>query len=95
MRLCLLHYDPLVLTYVQASDWVNAEIDRVKSAASRKPRRIEVPVRYGGESGPDLEFVASYHNLSVQEVLRMHTGRELHRLYDGLYTGFCIYGEIG
>src|SRR5271157_4862770 len=47
----LIHYDPLALTYTQISDWVNAEMDRVESSASRKPRQIEVPVRYGGVLG--------------------------------------------
>src|SRR5208283_5953645 len=44
----LVHYDPLALTYAQISDWVDAKMDQVESLVCRKPRKIEVPVRYGG-----------------------------------------------
>ncbi len=90
----LLYYDPLILTYSAASDWVNGQMDRVKTAASRKPRRIEVPVRYGGEHGPDLEFVASHHHLSVQDVLRIHTGREYIVYMMGFTPGFPYMGKL-
>ena len=90
----LLYYDPLILTYAEASDWVNGEMERVQSADSRKLRRIEVPVRYGGEYGPDLDFVASYHNLSVQDVLRMHTGRAYIVYMMGFTPGFAYMGKL-
>jgi inhibitor of KinA len=90
----LLYYDPLMLTYAEASDWVSKEMERVQSANSRKPRRIEVPVRYGGEYGPDLEFVASYHNLGVQEVLRLHTERAYIVYMMGFTPGFAYMGKL-
>src|SRR5690242_8812062 len=55
----VVHYDPLVLTYAQAVEWVRGEMLKVQDEALRMPRRVEVPVRYGGEHGPDLEFVAT------------------------------------
>ncbi len=90
----LLYYDPLILTYAEASDWVKGEMERVQSADSRKLRRIEVPVRYGGEYGPDLDFVASYHNLSAQDVLRMHTGRAYIVYMMGFTPGFAYMGKL-
>jgi inhibitor of KinA len=90
----LIHYDPLVLTYAQASDLVNIEIAKVQSGSLRKPRRIEVPVRYGGEEGPDLEFVASHHSISIQEVIRLHTGREYTVYMMGFTPGFPYMGKL-
>src|SRR5512138_1442278 len=55
----LVHYDPLVLTYAQISRWTRTKLDQAQDATSRNPRRIEVPVRYGGEYGIDLESVAT------------------------------------
>ena len=90
----LLHYDPLVLTYAQAADWVNAELTRVSTTVIRKPRRIEVPVRYGGEYGPDLDFVASQHHISAQEVIRLHTGCEYTVYMMGFTPGFAYMGRL-
>jgi KipI family sensor histidine kinase inhibitor len=90
----LFHYDPLVLTYEQASDLANIEIARVKSGATRIPRRIEVPVRYGGEFGPDLQFVASHHHISVQEVVSLHTACEYTVYMMGFTPGFPYMGKL-
>ncbi|MBI2758540.1 MAG: 5-oxoprolinase subunit PxpB [Chloroflexi bacterium] len=87
----LVHYDPLVLTYAQVSAWVGAEMDRVELNAVRKPRRIEVPVRYGGE---DLDFVAAYHRISINEVVRIHTSREYTVYMMGFTPGFAYMGKL-
>ena len=90
----LVYYDPLILTFAQAADWVNAKMDKVLSAASRKPRQIEVPVQYGGEHGPDLDFVAAYHQLSVQEVIRIHASRVYLVYMMGFTPGFAYMGKL-
>lgn len=90
----LVYYDPLTLTYAQAADWVNAEMDKVQAAVNRKPRRIEVPVRYGGDQGPDLEFVAASHQISVQEVIRIHTNRAYIVYMMGFTPGFAYMGKL-
>jgi inhibitor of KinA len=90
----LVYYDPLLLTYAQTADWVNAEMDNVISAASRKPRQMEVPVLYGGEFGPDLDFVAASHGLSVQEVIRIHTSRAYTVYMMGFTPGFAYMGKL-
>src|SRR5688500_2658087 len=59
----LVHYDPLILSFTQIKDHLRAQISQMEEIESRKPRRIDVPVRYGGEMSPDLESVASYCGL--------------------------------
>jgi len=90
----VVHYDPLTLTYAQASDWVSREIDRLTPGALKNSRRIEVPVRYGGEHGPDLDFVASNHQLSAREVIRLHTSREYTVYMMGFTPGFAYMGKL-
>ena len=90
----LLYYDPLILTYAQVSEWVTLGIGKVKSGASRTSRRIEVPVRYGGKHGPDLEFLATHHHISVREVVRLHTGREYIVYMMGFTPGFAYMGKL-
>jgi KipI family sensor histidine kinase inhibitor len=87
----LVYYDPLVLAYSQVADWVGAEMDQVGSSATRKPRLIEVPVRYGGE---DLDFVAEYHHISPREVIRIHAGREYTVYMMGFTPGFAYMGKL-
>jgi len=90
----LVHYDPLALTYEKLSDWVNAEMDRVESNATRKPRQIEVPVRYGGASGPDLEWVAAHHHLSMADVIHLHTNQIYTVYMMGFTPGFPYMGKL-
>jgi inhibitor of KinA len=90
----LVHYAPLTLTYAQIADWIRGQIDRVESAATRKPRQVEVPTRYGGASGPDLEAVAALHNLSVADVIRIHSGREYLVYMMGFTPGFPYMGKL-
>jgi inhibitor of KinA len=85
------YYDPLLLTYAQVAGWVREEVDRVRSGVSRRPRRIDVPVRYDGE---DLEFVAAYHKLTVDEVVRMHAGRDYTVYMMGFTPGFAYMGKL-
>ncbi len=44
--------------------------------ARAAPRRFEIPVRYGGEDGPDLPDVADQLGLTAGEVVRQHAGAE-------------------
>ncbi len=39
----------------------------------RKGRLVRIPVVYGGDFGPDLEKVAKYHRLTVEEVIALHS----------------------
>src|SRR5512135_2533271 len=52
----LVHYDPLEVGYERVLAWVQACLREpaAGTAGMPEPRRIEVPVIYGGEHGPDL-----------------------------------------
>ena len=57
-------YDPLVIgtdALIKELENVAKEANEVELPASNI---VEVPVAYGGEYGPDLENVASAHNLT-------------------------------
>ncbi len=90
----VVHYDPLRLTCAQATDWVREEMLKVEAGTVRRPRRVEVPVRYGGEAGPDLEFVAAYHQVSAEEIVRRHTSRDYTVFMMGFTPGFPYLGKL-
>ena len=58
-------------------------------------RRVwELPVRYGGEHGPDLEHLAEEAGLSVEEVIERHAGTPLAAYMLGFLPGFAFLGDI-
>lgn len=90
----LVHYDPLVLSFTQIRDYLRTRIAQIEENDSRKPRQVEVPVRYGGEVGPDLEFVASHCGLQVEAVIRIHSERIYTVFMMGFTPGFPYMGKL-
>jgi inhibitor of KinA len=90
----LVHYDPLILSFAQIKAHLRAKIDQAEENESRKQRRVEVPVRYGGEYGSDLESAARHLHLEVEEVIRLHSGK-LYTVYMmGFTPGFAYMGKL-
>lgn len=59
-----------------------------------KTREHEIPVVYGGEYGPDLQWVADYHGLPVEAIAERHAS-ERYRVYMiGFTPGFPYMGEL-
>lgn len=90
----LIHYDPLVLTDSQIRTWVRTKLVHMDETESRKPRQIEVPLRYGGEYGPDLESVAAYHGLHPADVIRIHSEKPYVIYMMGFTPGFPYMGKL-
>jgi len=90
----LIHYDPLLLTCEQVTTWLKQEMAVADATATRQPRHIEVPVRYGGEAGPDLSFVASYHHATPAEIIRLHASRDYTVFMMGFTPGFPYMGKL-
>jgi inhibitor of KinA len=55
---------------------------------------VEIPVLYGGEYGPDLEYVASFHKISAEEVIQIHTESECLVYMIGFAPGFPFMGGM-
>lgn len=55
---------------------------------------VDIPVCYGGDFGADLAFVASSTNLSEEEVIRQHSGREYYCYMLGFTPGFPYLGGM-
>ena len=90
----VVHYDPAVLTYSEVAAWLHKQMDRVDASARRTPRQIEVPVRYGGASGLDLEPLAASKGISPADVIRLHTSRTYTVYMMGFTPGFPYMGTL-
>ncbi len=57
-------------------------------------RTLEIPVEYGGESGPDLAEVAATCGLSEREVAALHAAGEYEVYFLGFQPGFAYLGGL-
>ena len=62
--------------------------------AMPEPRRVEIPVCYGGEYGPDLEYVAELNGRTVEEVIAIHSGADYLVYFLGFSPGFPYLGGM-
>jgi len=90
----LVHYDPLILSFTQIKNHLQEKIAQVDEMTSRKFRLIEVPVRYGGEYGIDLEVVAAYLQISAEDVIRIHSDKIYTIYMMGFTPGFPYMGKL-
>jgi inhibitor of KinA len=55
---------------------------------------ISIPVCYGGALGPDIEYVAEYHRLTVDEVIAVHSSAVYKVHMIGFIPGFAYMGGL-
>ena len=58
------------------------------------PRMVEIPVRYGGEFGPDLDDVAKHTGLAPERVVELHSSAEYLVYFLGFAPGFAYLGGL-
>ncbi|MFF1831570.1 allophanate hydrolase subunit 1 [Paenarthrobacter sp. NPDC058040] len=85
----LVEFDPVMVSAGQMRAFVKLGLGELGRTAgnSAAPREFDVPVVYGGEYGPDLERVAEYQGISVEDVIRLHTEKT--------YTIRCLGAPAG
>ncbi len=57
-------------------------------------RTVSIPVCYGGEFGPDLEYVARHNDLTTDEVIHIHSSGEYLVYMIGFAPGFPFFGGL-
>jgi inhibitor of KinA len=86
----LCHYDPAATTATRLADEIVALEGRV-SATLPLSSIVDVPTRYDGS---DLEQVAAATQLTREEVVSLHAGREYLVFCVGFAPGFTYCGEL-
>jgi inhibitor of KinA len=90
----LVHYDPLLLSFRQLKDYLREKLTQVQENVSRKRKQIEVPVKYGGKYGVDLESVAHYCQLQMEDVIYIHSEKTYTVFMMGFTPGFPYMGKL-
>ena len=93
-RSLMIHYDPKEISYeslVTALKGLMGKLDQIQIPPSQV---LEIPVLYGGEEGPDLNFVAEHNGKTPEEVIRIHTSTEYLIYMLGFTPGFTYLGGM-
>ena len=101
-------YDPLLLrkekvanedpnlshSFQVISNLVREILTNLKLSGEDNSPKVRVPVCYGGEYGPDLEYVAEYHKMTPEEVIKKHTSGDYLVYMIGFAPGFPYVGGL-
>jgi len=90
----LIQYDPMELRYGQLRDRLEALVTQLDEMEMPPKQVVEIPVAYGGEYGPDLGEVARAHNISEEEVIKLHSEPEYPIYMLGFVAGFPYLGGM-
>ncbi|WP_260871180.1 5-oxoprolinase subunit PxpB [Paenibacillus xylanexedens] len=89
-----LFYDPFISSYPQLCQILLQQLNQMKESVQDKPRTVTIPVCYGGDWGPDLDYVASEHGLTAEEVIAIHTSGDYLVHMIGFAPGFPYLGGL-
>jgi KipI family sensor histidine kinase inhibitor len=93
-RSLAIYYDPLRIGRGALKENIDALLCVTLDQVEHRSRVVEIPTVYGGEYGPDLEFVAHHTGLSEDEVVRLHTEPLYHVYMLGFTGGFPYLGGL-
>ena len=93
-RSLLVLYNPLLSSFDGLRSLVASLDDDDAGAGKEAPNIVEVPTVYGGEHGPDLDFVAEHNGLSPEEVVEIHSGADYPVYMLGFTPGFPYLGGL-
>jgi inhibitor of KinA len=87
-------YDPAKIRYSKLEKMVYCILESATGLKPISPIVYNIPVYYGGKTGPDLQYVAKYNNLSEKEVIHLHSNKEYLVHMIGFVPGFPYLGGL-
>ena len=72
-RSMLLHYDSTIIKTEDLKSEIIKIIGNIPQVVKVPSRLIELPVKYGGQWGTDLDFVAEDNGITKEEVVTIHS----------------------
>jgi KipI family sensor histidine kinase inhibitor len=90
----LVKFDALRWTHDDLEATLREYLGRVGSVTLAVPRVVEIPVRYGGEYGPDLAEVCALHGLTAAQAIELHGSISYLAYFLGFVPGFAYLGEL-
>ena len=83
----IIHYRPEVVLYGELVQALKEKLNHMHSVQKKKKIVKEIPIFYGGETGPDLEYCARLEQTSTEEIIRKHSEHEYYVYMLGFAPG--------
>lgn len=93
-RSLMIHYNSLIIEYDELVLFLKGLEENIDSIKLPEPEVIEIPTLYGGEYGPDIDNVARHNDITVDEVIKIHTSKEYLIYMLGFTPGFAYLGGM-
>ncbi len=90
----LIVFDPLTQEHTEIERILTGYLNRLENVGLPEPRTVQIPVRYGGEGGPDLNDVATEHEMTPERVIELHSSAEYFVYFMGFVPGFAYLGGL-
>ena len=77
-----------------ARQYLRKTIETTTSLATTSCKKIDIPVLYGGEAGPDLTDLCGRNNLDKEELINAHSATPYRVITLGFAPGFAYLGPL-
>lgn len=89
----MVSFDPLAQSVEAMAVRVNDVLQTLDEHPGDVGQRLDIPVWYDLSVGPDLDRIARYHHLSMEQVIEHHCACEYQVFAIGFAPGFAYLGE--
>ena len=90
----LIDFDPRLRTHADIEALVRERMASAAALETGVPRTVEIPVAFGGESGPDLDDVARHTGLAAAAVIERFAAARFTVYFVGFSTCFPYLGGL-
>lgn len=90
----LVIYDMLATDHLAVRSIIRKVVEQLGEATSSEGNLVTLPAYYGTDAGPDLEALAQRAQLSVEQVIKLHSEMEYRVYAIGFAPGFAYLGEV-
>ncbi|GGK59119.1 allophanate hydrolase [Amphritea balenae] len=91
----LVIYDQLATDHLEVRSRIRKVLDQLSDATSNSEGKlVTLPAYYSTESGPDLAALAERAQMSIDEVIQLHSETEYRVYAIGFAPGFAYLGEV-
>ena len=88
------YYNPVLISPVEAEDFIRRRLTREAGPVPAETEAVSIPVRYGGEYGPDLQAVSEVLGMTPEEVIYEHCLKTYNVWAIGFLPGFPYMGSL-